>query len=592
MGLHAFSDSSIKAYGAVVYLRSKGDTSFVIAKSRVAPLKCPTLPRLELMAAVVAARLTKFVINSIPLADVPVYVWVDSQITLYWIHSSKILPQFVAHRVKEIKHLLPSASWKYCPSSDNPADLLTMGLTFQQFQCSSLWIRGPVWLPHQHQWPTWDRSPISHLHAVAAITDDFQSSQQAPQDTGLRIIIDITRFSTLKCLLAVTTYVYRFVHNLRNPATPQKGSITAQEFHRARMEWIHSCQDEVYLKEVKNLSTPKQPRFILVRQLRLFLDNKGFLRCGGRIHNAPLTEDAKFPYLLPPKHRFTALIISSVHAKLYHAGVSSTLTTIRQTYWIPTARRYIQTLLRCCTTCRKPCGKPYSAPDPAPLPKNRTQDLTPFTVTGVDFTGALYVHHNNEEQKVYICLFTCATTRAVHLEVVNDLSMETFLLAFRRFASRKSLPQVMMSDNASTYLSAAEELARLLQSEDLTASLGTLRVVWKFIPKKAPWFRGFWERMIGLTKNCLKKVLGRSHISLPVLQTMIVEVEAVLNDGPLTYTSSDIDDPQPLTPAHLLYGRKIIRLPHEHHAEDPKDPDYGNELQIRRQARIQAHLLK
>lgn len=107
MKLHAFSDSSIKAYGAVAYLCSKGDTSFVIAKSRVATLKCPTLPRLELMATAVAARLTKFVINSIPLADIPVYVWVDSQITLYWIHSSKILPQFVAHRVEEIKHLLP-----------------------------------------------------------------------------------------------------------------------------------------------------------------------------------------------------------------------------------------------------------------------------------------------------------------------------------------------------------------------------------------------------------------------------------------------------------------------------------------------------
>ena len=128
----------------------------------------------------------------------------------------------------------------------------------------------------------------------------------------------------------------------------------------------------------------------------------------------------------------------------------------------------------------------------------------------------------------------------------------------------------MMSDNASTYLSVAEELTKLLQSDNLTTSLGAHGVVWKFIPKKAPWFGGFWERMIGLTKNCLKKVLGRSHISLPVLQTMIVEVEAVLNDRPLTYTSSDIDDPQPLTPAHLLYGRKIIRLPHECHDDGPR----------------------
>ena len=153
----------------------------------------------------------------------------------------------------------------------------------------------------------------------------------------------------------------------------------------------------------------------------------------------------------------------------------------------------------------------------------------------------------------------------------------------------------MMSDNASTYMSAAEQLSTLLQSDLLATSLGIHGVLWKFIPKKAPWFGGFWERMIGLTKSCFKKVLGRSHISLPVLQTMIVEVEAVLNNRPLTYASSDINDPQPITPAHLLYGRTITSLPHEHEHEheytDINDPDYEQDL-IRTKAKAQAHLMK
>ena len=146
----------------------------------------------------------------------------------------------------------------------------------------------------------------------------------------------------------------------------------------------------------------------------------------------------------------------------------------------------------------------------------------------------------------------------------------------------------MMSNNASTFTSAAGELTRLLQSENLSTSLATHGVVWKFIPKKAPWWC-FWEWLIGLTKTSLKKVLGRSHISLPVLQTMITEIEAVLNDRPLTYTSSDITDPQPLTPVHLLYGRKMIRLPHECQADDLSDPDYNDNSQLRKQA---AHLLQ
>jgi len=141
-------------------------------------------------------------------------------------------------------------------------------------------------------------------------------------------------------------------------------------------------------------------------------------------------------------------------------------------------------------------------------------------VTGVDFTGALYVRQNSEETKAYICLFMCVTTRAIHLEVVNDLSTETFLLAFRRFASRKSLPQVVMSDNASTFTSAATELHELFASKILVTSLERQGVEWKFIPKKAPWFGDYWERLIGVTKSRFKKVLGRVYINLTTLQTM------------------------------------------------------------------------
>jgi len=147
----------------------------------------------------------------------------------------------------------------------------------------------------------------------------------------------------------------------------------------------------------------------------------------------------------------------------------------------------------------------------------------------------------------------------------------------------------MMSDNASMFTSAAEEITRLLQSKTLETSLGAHEVVWKFIPKKAPWFGGFWECLIGLTKACLKKVLGRSHINLPTLQTLIVEIEAVLNDYPLTYTPSDIDDAQPLTPSHLIHGRRILRLPNENCATELNDPDYGGTTH---RAKTQAHLLQ
>ena len=144
------------------------------------------------------------------------------------------------------------------------------------------------------------------------------------------------------------------------------------------------------------------------------------------------------------------MIIYSTHVKLFHAGTNSTLTAIRQTFWIPKARQHIKSLLHTCTICKRHSGKPYSVPDPPPLPEMVMRDVVLFTVMGVDFSRALYVQMNGAESKVYICLFTCATARAIHLEIVTDLSTDTFLLALRRFASRKSLPQIIISDNGST----------------------------------------------------------------------------------------------------------------------------------------------
>ena len=133
-------------------------------------------------------------------------------------------------------------------------------------------------------------------------------------------------------------------------------------------------------------------------------------------------------------------------------------------------------------TCKKTSGLPYDIPDPPPLPKSRIQQAERFTVTGVDFTGTLYICEAGVQRKVYICLFTYATTWAVHLEVFTNWSVQTFLLAYRRFAARKSAPQQMISDNASPYLTAAEELTELFKSQWLKESLRKQGLNWQFIP--------------------------------------------------------------------------------------------------------------
>jgi len=597
--IHVFADASLLAYGAVAYLQHNDQPTIVMSRSRVAPVKSITLPKLELMAAVIATRLTKFVIASLHLTpdDTTVHLWSDSQITLHWIYNIKqtsTTKPFVSNRVTEITQSFPASTWTYVPTDDNPADLLTRGISAQQLKSSQLWLHGPSWLTSADQWPTW--SPANVLHLQNTDVDDTQDIPNRPNNPtetcGIHLVIDATRHSRLTKLLSITVYVLRFGHNLRHPQGKLTGPITARELSDSRMIWIKTSQQLEYFDEIANLKSQSHKRTQLVRQLRLFLDDREFLRCGGRIHNAPISELAKFPYLLSPNHHITKLIVYATHERIHHSGVSSTVTALRQHYWFPAIRVFVRKLLRRCVTCVRLTGKPYRLPDPPPLPKTRTEDPTPFSVCGVDFTGAMYVRSGEGERKVYICLFTCATTRAVHLEVVLDMTVESFMLAFRKFVGRRSLPRTMMSDNASTYLAAADELQQLLNSTSLKEALEGHGITWQFIPKRAPWHGGFWERLVGITKQALKKTLGRSFVTLQILETIVVEVEATLNDRPLTYVSSDVADVEPLTPAHLLYGKRMTTLPHSYD-EDPDDPDYVvSESRMRKQLTNHARLLQ
>ena len=330
--VHCFADASQYAYGAVVYFTQDNEVSFVAAKTRVAPLKELTIPRLELMAALVASRLTNFAINAIPVPNSPVFMWSDSQIVLHWIKSQKPLPMFVRNRISEMTSLLPSAIWNHCPTADNPADLLSRGTTAELLMSSQLWQHGPKWLTMPNQWPSLQPlPPLSPLVLAAAVATEFVPIQQEPLGFGLHQIITIGRHSSLIKLLTVTAYVCRFIENLR--AQPQQrlcGPVTAEEFQRVSLKWVKDVQQSVYRKEINNLQLisrqSKTPRLPLVRQLRLFLDTNGLLRCSGRIHNAPVTEATKFPSLLPSKHPLSRLIILDIHTKLCHSGTNATLT--------------------------------------------------------------------------------------------------------------------------------------------------------------------------------------------------------------------------------------------------------------------------
>ncbi|XP_002735894.1 uncharacterized protein LOC100369374 [Saccoglossus kowalevskii] len=598
--LHVFADASkTTAHGAVVYLKNGNHTSIVIAKSRLNPVRPMTLPHLELVAATIATRLADFVLKALTNVKINKCVlWSDSQITIHWIRSHKTLPVFVENRVREIR-AGPFDDIKYCPTAENPANLLTRGITTNDLNRSKLWWEGPHWLKGG-KWPKCDLFDASENAVLKLnITDEFEPvkdmntnchrdelenvDELKPCDKlnteicvakpcGISKVIDIDRFQSLSKLLRVTTLVSRFISNLkRDKTTRDVGSITTQELCHAETMWIYSVQNQRYCNEKSALKS--QSNFPLARQIKLYLDDENIIRCGGRIHNAPVDYDAKFPILLPAHHKFSELSITQTHAQTLHSGVESTVTLLRQRYWIPKCRSTVKSVLYKCITCKRLGGKSYEVPLALPLPSNRVTQAPPFRVIGLDYTGELHIkRYDGTKTKAYICLFTCASTRAVHLEVVPNLTPAAFLRALRRFAARRSYPHIIISDNQSKFCAANNELNNLFNENEIKSFLAGKGITWNFIPKRAPNFGGFYERLIGMTKNCLCKVLGCAFVNMNELVTLVCEIEAVLNDRPLTHISTDINDPQPLTPLHLINGRLLTTLPHT--LVDNSDADF------------------
>jgi hypothetical protein len=506
--LHVFVDASQQAYGAVVYLLDGDQCSFVMSKARVAPLKGDgpqlTLPQLELMAAVIGTATS--IINAFKTLAISLTInmWSDSQIVLYWLSKSdRNKNLFVANCITAIQDFnrLHTASWHYCPTASNPADLVTRGLTLHQLKTSPIWISGPTWLTSEKDWPKWNVSSLSQFKALhLAEISTIAAPERIPLTKYISKVIDIRRFNWTS-LIRTTACLFRRLHNFQHKKEQWiQGFLTSKELKRAEILWIASFQYHFLSEEFEYLrGDQKGRRPALVSQLDLFLDQDSLIRCRGRLQDADLPIDARNPILLPKNTEIARLIIRHHHDRGFHSGVSSTICSIRQRYWITSIRQQVKNIVRLCTNCRRVNGPPYRDPNPAILLSNRVRGDRAFSVTGIDFAGPFTIRAlpGQQETKAYICLFTCTTSRAVHLELLEDLSTASFLMAFRSFISHHFQPKMVLSDNATTFESAAQTLRKLYENPEVTKYFSDCQIEWRFIPKRAPWYGGFWERLVG-----------------------------------------------------------------------------------------------
>lgn len=292
-----------------------------------------------------------------------------------------------------------------------------------------------------------------------------------------------------------------------------------------------------------------------LKDLLWYKDENGVLRIKTKLVLSEFPESFTKPALLPSDHTVTTRLVEHYHGSLNHAGTETTYTQIRSKFWVIKGRRTVNKVIFNCFQCKRFRAKLLTVA-PAPLPVDRITVTSCFSVVGVDTTGPLYLEDGS---KVWVILFTCATFRAVHFELVVSLSTESFLMAFRRFVARRGVVSVCYSDNGTNFVGYRNLLKSLDWSKIQNETLGE-GIKWKFIPPNAPWWGGWWERIFRILKDMLRRSLGKTALNFEEMSTIMCDIEAHINMRPLTYVSEQ-SELRPLTPAHFLGDIKHLVAP-------------------------------
>ena len=570
--LHIFCDASEVAYASVVYLQWKEDeqfkTSFVIAKTRVAPLKPMSIPRLELQAALMGARLGNYIVKELQLNLNSTFYWTDSKTVLHWIKSeSKRYKMFVSQRLGEIQELTNSDDWFYVSSKLNVADEATKRLGQVLFSNDSRWMKGPAFLQGSiEEWPT-------NVY-------NFTINNEDPEDMELKNNIvatirekpqlqtpDAERFSKWTRLLRTTAWMLRFITVIIDSGKNNRISyeLTTNEIARAEIVLLRRIQADAFHSELTLLQNGKT----ITKSSRLYrlcpsLDENNLIRLNGRLDNAlQLSHNTKRPVILDSNHSYTKLLIHYHHELMNHIGTETVINNLRQKYWIIGLRQAVKQVAYKCQLCKNRKVKPV-IPIMGQLPLCRLEPTTrPFIKTGLDYFGPLEVTVKRSHEKRYGVIFTCMVTRAVHIDIANDLSSNSFIHVYRQFGCRRGFPEEIFCDNGTNFKGAESELREELQNwnhDDITRNLTMKNTKWHFNPPIAPHMGGAWERLIQIIKRNLKQILKDRYPQEYVLRTFLVECENIINSRPLTRVPLDYEDADPLTPNHFLIGASYNSL--------------------------------
>ena len=524
--LHCFSDASDYGYGVAAYLRQVSESgevcvSLVMAKSRVVPVDAPTVPRLELTAALLSAKIAALLLEELDMEGLTVVFWVDSMIVLGYIHNrTKRFRVYVTNRCRKIRNISQGWPWKHVTTDVNPADDASRGLSVHDTPKVTRWFGGPSFLKDAlesffvqsapNDIPDDDPEVIVQVKSNA-----LKVVEKDPNNIVTTLSTRISNWWRMKRTLATVVAFTESSRCRRAWGTP----ISVEDVLGAEKLIIRWVQEKHFKEDLQALKDKQLVnKSSRLRRLDPFLDGEGILRVGGRLRKTQLPKENKHPAILPRKDIIVARMIQWYHKEIQHLGRTSTVGELRNRgYWLMSANEQVRGVVSRCVPCKILRGQ-RAEQKMSDLPENRANESPPFSYCGCDCFGPFIVKEGRKEMKRYGVVFTCLGCRAIHLETTTNMDTDSFILALRRFLGRRGPVRHIRSDNGGNFVGADNEMAKAMKEIDhqkvkeylMRNSCDWEWVEWERNPATASHMGGIWERQIRTIRSVLSSLL-REH---------------------------------------------------------------------------------
>ncbi|GBN79849.1 hypothetical protein AVEN_126520-1 [Araneus ventricosus] len=418
-----------------------------------------------------------------------VQLWSDSTIALARINTPpNLLKAFVSNRVSQIQQLTKDFQWKHIPSECNPADLISRGLDVKALTANDLWWKGP-------DLENLTASTPDSLRVSSFVTDECYSNKlkTIPKLT-LKLNIDSNFIDNLldltnnfHKLIRILAFIFRFITNCKS-GVKQRDSLTLEEYGKAEIFLINNFQARYFAPEIACLKKGSPvSQSSKLKFLNPFIDKNGCITVGGRISYSNVSCNQKHPIMLPAGNKLVKLIFQDYHKRDFHVVQQALLNTVRLKYWHLGGRSIARKVVHECVECFK--NKPVTANQiMGDLPPERVTPSSPFQNAGLDLCGSFLIQYKGQRkgtyQKVYVVIFVCMATKAVHINFVSDLTADAIIATFKKNFARRGKRSILFSDNATNFAGASAELKHLnklvIKNETMVNLLASEGIKWKF----------------------------------------------------------------------------------------------------------------